>query len=259
MWGKKARIYYHGLPLFCVNCYEIGHSAKDCGSDSITWRNYIERLLQTGIKPVLFGSWLASNVSCPRELEFNVPQPSFEITESDNEFELDEDIDLSNVPPQMLKLFQKLKASTPKISSQNQQNSRDSTQQVPLLKGRNNNFSNSSNFSNQNQSNPRNQFRNFSNPNFSNQGQNQSQNQFQNRRDTFSNQRSNYAQNQNFRQNFNQNQNFNQSQSDKPMRRGRGNGRGNNRGYGRGNGFNGNNQGFNQGFGRGFGRGGFQY
>jgi hypothetical protein len=111
MWGKKARIYYHGLPLFCVSCYRIGHARSECDV-SESWKDYIVRLRDTGIPVYLFGSWLSANHSTTRESQYDVPQPEFE--KPDEEENDDAGPDFSKFPPQMLKFFKQFQASTPK-------------------------------------------------------------------------------------------------------------------------------------------------
>ncbi len=108
MWGKKSRVYYHGIPLFCASCFTIGHARLDCG-ETATWKEYINRLSKNGIPTELFGTWLTS-FSNTRESQQNIPQPEFDKQDSDS----DSDIDFSNVPPKFLKLFKKLQSSTPK-------------------------------------------------------------------------------------------------------------------------------------------------
>jgi hypothetical protein len=118
IWGKKARVYYHGIPIFCGSCHDIGHSRAECGNKAVTWTDYIKNLAGTGIPLELFGSWLASNLSNTREAQQNIPQPNFNENESESESDSDdEEIDLKKIPPKMLKLLKKLKVSTPKSSA----------------------------------------------------------------------------------------------------------------------------------------------
>jgi hypothetical protein len=112
MWGKKVRVYYHGISSFCTNCYEIGHPRSECKGKSSSWKDYVDFLVSTGIPSKLFGTWLSSNLSTTRESEKDVPQPRFN-TRND-ESDSDEEFDFSNIPPKMLKMFKKLQASTPK-------------------------------------------------------------------------------------------------------------------------------------------------
>jgi hypothetical protein len=122
MWGKKARIYYHGIPLFCVQCHTIGHSRADCDGNSLTWRDYIKKLQGNGISSDLFGSWLSSNLSFSRESQ-NVPQPKFRKRSKDDD---DDDFDFDNLPPKMLKLLKKFQ-STPRVSADNSANTTPKT------------------------------------------------------------------------------------------------------------------------------------
>jgi hypothetical protein len=116
IWGKKARVYYHGIPIFCGSCHDIGHSRSECRNRAITWTDYIRSLSSTGIPSELFGSWLSTNLSTTRDTQ-PIAQPSF--VDDDFEFSEDEDgqVDLSKIPPKMLKLIKKLKVSTPKSSA----------------------------------------------------------------------------------------------------------------------------------------------
>lgn len=62
MWGKKPRIYYHGIPKTCNNCYNIGHLKVQCTSAPRTWWQYIESLKESGAIPEsYFGSWLTNS------------------------------------------------------------------------------------------------------------------------------------------------------------------------------------------------------
>jgi hypothetical protein len=134
MWGKKVRVYYHGIPLFCVQCHTIGHSRADCDGNTLNWRDYIKKLRGNGINPELFGSWLGSNLSFSRESQ-NVPQPKFckRSQELDDE---DDEIDFDNLPPKMLKLIKQFQSSTPRVSPKNSASS--STKTSP--KSNNKNF-----------------------------------------------------------------------------------------------------------------------
>jgi hypothetical protein len=116
MFGKKARVYYHGIPGFCVSCHETGHVKNDCDSNSISWRDYIKKLIELGIPKPLFGSWLATNLTSSRVSHVDIEKPNLKkAKESDSES--DSDDDLSSIPPQMQKLFRKFLASTPNHSS----------------------------------------------------------------------------------------------------------------------------------------------
>ncbi len=141
MWGKKVRVYYHGISSFCTNCYSVGHPRSECKSNSSTWKNYIDYLVSTGIPTKLFGSWLSSNLSTTRESEKDVPQPRFN-TVNDSDSDDEGDFDFSNIPPKMLKLFKKFQASTPKSmakkSTQKPKKTDKSDKKEPA-KGRNNN------------------------------------------------------------------------------------------------------------------------
>jgi len=77
IYGKKARVYYHGMPSFCTNCYLIGnffdtfslgatihvkilsgHSKSDCKNDSKDWWSYIVHLKAAKVPESYFGSWV---------------------------------------------------------------------------------------------------------------------------------------------------------------------------------------------------------
>jgi hypothetical protein len=126
MWGKKVRVYYHGIPFFCVNCYEIGHNRNECPNKTISWKDNINYLLSTGISSEIFGSWIDSNVSTTRVSQSDVPQPFFETPKTaEKEQTVDEDsddIDFANLPPKVVTLLKKL-SSTPKSTSKNNQKS----------------------------------------------------------------------------------------------------------------------------------------
>jgi hypothetical protein len=111
MWGKKVRVYYHGISSFCTNCYGVGHPRNECKQKSSTWTDYINYLVGTGIPSRIFGSWLSSNLSTTRESEKDVPQPHFGDGNDDSD---SDEYDINNIPPKMLKLFKKMQASTPK-------------------------------------------------------------------------------------------------------------------------------------------------
>jgi hypothetical protein len=113
MWGKKVRIYYHGIPFFCVSCYQIGHNRSECPNKLISWKDYINFLLGTGIDSTFFGSWLDSNISVTRESQSDVPQPFFDNNQSAVETGDDEEIDFSSLPQNVVNLLRKLSSSTP--------------------------------------------------------------------------------------------------------------------------------------------------
>jgi hypothetical protein len=138
MWGKKVRIYYHGISSFCTNCYDIGHPRNECKAKSSTWKDYIDHLVGSGIPSRIFGCWLTSNLSITRENEKNVPQPKLNADTVDSEDSDDYDID--NIPPKMLKLFKKLQASTPKSMSKSSiQKAKKSEKKDSSAKGRGSN------------------------------------------------------------------------------------------------------------------------
>jgi len=77
LYGKKARVYYHGIPPFCTNCYLIGktlidislsqisqtyklsgHNKSDCKNDSKDWWSFIVHLKAAKVPESYFGSWV---------------------------------------------------------------------------------------------------------------------------------------------------------------------------------------------------------
>ncbi len=138
MWGKKARIYYHGIPLYCVSCNEIGHVKNECQSDPVSWKSYIQRLVKDGISSELFGAWLNSNLTSSRVSQYDVPRPQFRRDEETEE-EGDErpPFDLSNLPPQMIQFFKQFNQSTPITSKKpNSKNSNTNSQNRNRGRGR---------------------------------------------------------------------------------------------------------------------------
>ncbi len=136
MWGKKARIYYHGIPLYCVSCNEIGHVKNECQADPVSWKSYIQRLVKDGISTELFGAWINSNLTSSRVSQYDVPRPQFRREDNaDEEGDERPPFDLSNLPPQMIQFFKqfgqnhstpisskKPNSNTTKQSSKNSQN-----------------------------------------------------------------------------------------------------------------------------------------
>jgi hypothetical protein len=114
MWGKKARIYYHGIPSFCVGCYTVGHVKADCNENSISWKDYINILLDTGIDKKLFGSWFRSNINLTRESHATFEQPNFK--KRKNSTDNEEDLTLETLSPRLIELFKKFQSSTPNSS-----------------------------------------------------------------------------------------------------------------------------------------------
>jgi hypothetical protein len=59
MFGRKVRIYYHGMRKQCNNCYDLDHLKKDCTAPRLNWMGYVEKLRKTGkYEDQMFGSWL---------------------------------------------------------------------------------------------------------------------------------------------------------------------------------------------------------
>jgi hypothetical protein len=115
MWGKKARVYYHGIPSFCVGCYTVGHVKADCEENSISWKDFINNLLDLGIEKRLFGSWFRSNLSLSRDTHATFAQPNLK-RKTSNSNENDEDLTLETLSPKLLELFKKFQSSTPNVN-----------------------------------------------------------------------------------------------------------------------------------------------
>jgi hypothetical protein len=59
MYGKKVRIFYHGMMRQCNGCYKLGHMKWECKEEKSNWKTYVATLRSTGnFEDVLFGSWL---------------------------------------------------------------------------------------------------------------------------------------------------------------------------------------------------------
>jgi len=100
IFGKKARVYYHGMPLFCGGCHSVGHLKVDCRQDHTDWYffaaisyflnwcwwnlfnsrwGFIERLKSVGVPLELFGTWVNCNSSVNsshRSAIAKLPQPN---------------------------------------------------------------------------------------------------------------------------------------------------------------------------------------
>jgi hypothetical protein len=143
MWGKKARVYYHGIPSFCVGCYTVGHVKADCEDNTISWKDYINDLLDSGIEKRLFGSWFRSNITLPRESHVKYAQPTLKRRNSNsNTNDDDEELTLETLSPKLIELFKKFQSSTPssnRRSPSRASNSRPNSNSKP----RNDNNSNS--------------------------------------------------------------------------------------------------------------------
>jgi hypothetical protein len=59
MYGKKVRIFYHGMKRQCNGCFHLDHMKWECKEEKINWKAYVNRLRSTGnFEDVLFGQWL---------------------------------------------------------------------------------------------------------------------------------------------------------------------------------------------------------
>ncbi len=52
--GKRARVYYHGIPPYCIVCNTPGHTKPECPNEPVPWSSYIQSLKDTGIPAILF-------------------------------------------------------------------------------------------------------------------------------------------------------------------------------------------------------------
>jgi len=79
IFGKKARIYYHGMPLFCGGCHNVGHLKLDCKLDTTDWWGFIDRLKLASVPVEYFGTWINCNSSvnsAHRSAISKLPQPN---------------------------------------------------------------------------------------------------------------------------------------------------------------------------------------
>jgi hypothetical protein len=59
MFGKKIRVFYHGMPHQCNGCYQLGHMKSECTNEKQNWKTYVNQLRDSGkFEKYLFGSWL---------------------------------------------------------------------------------------------------------------------------------------------------------------------------------------------------------
>lgn len=79
IFGKKARIYYHGMPLFCGGCHNVGHLKLDCKLETTDWWGFIDRLRAASVPLEYFGTWINCNSSvnaAHRSAINKLPQPN---------------------------------------------------------------------------------------------------------------------------------------------------------------------------------------
>ncbi len=63
MYGKKVRLYHHGMHKQCNGCYEIGHMKRECQGQKLNWRGYVDQVRKTGkFEDVMFGTWIDTDV-----------------------------------------------------------------------------------------------------------------------------------------------------------------------------------------------------
>lgn len=57
--GRRLRIYYHGIPKLCNNCYVQGHIKRACKEPKVDWTQFVSKLLHSGhFEEEMFGSWI---------------------------------------------------------------------------------------------------------------------------------------------------------------------------------------------------------
>ncbi len=60
MYGRKIRIYYHGMQKQCNHCMDLGHLKADCTGEKCDWFAYIDSFIDSGDFDIkLFGEWPA--------------------------------------------------------------------------------------------------------------------------------------------------------------------------------------------------------
>ncbi len=68
MFGKKIRVFYHGMPRQCNGCYQLGHMKWECTNDKLNWKAYVLQMRDSGkYEKHLFGSWLEERPQPPSE------------------------------------------------------------------------------------------------------------------------------------------------------------------------------------------------
>jgi hypothetical protein len=59
MFGKRVRVFHHGMHTQCNGCFELGHRRWECKNKKINWREYIEVMRKTNqFEDRLFGTWI---------------------------------------------------------------------------------------------------------------------------------------------------------------------------------------------------------
>ena len=59
MFGKKVRVFYHGMMRQCNGCFGLGHLKWECKNPKANWRGYVASLKATArFEDQLLGSWL---------------------------------------------------------------------------------------------------------------------------------------------------------------------------------------------------------
>lgn len=58
-YGKKVQVTYRGQPIQCSKCYGLGHTRKNCSSETYNWLSYVKTLVdKKSIPEEYFGNWL---------------------------------------------------------------------------------------------------------------------------------------------------------------------------------------------------------
>lgn len=58
-FGKKVSVQYRGQPIQCSKCYDLGHTRRNCPSQTQNWLGYVKILQSQNFIPnSYFGVWL---------------------------------------------------------------------------------------------------------------------------------------------------------------------------------------------------------
>jgi hypothetical protein len=59
MYGRKVRLYHHGMDKQCNSCNEIGHMKQECKGTKINWHGNVQMVRKTGrFEDLMLGFWL---------------------------------------------------------------------------------------------------------------------------------------------------------------------------------------------------------
>jgi hypothetical protein len=57
MMGRK--VYYRGITLVCINCYQPGHIKKNCKNSTVGWIDYVQKFKEEhDFSDELLGNWI---------------------------------------------------------------------------------------------------------------------------------------------------------------------------------------------------------